>query len=189
LGVHPTGRRDEFALRREQPLLRYWDAEMGLHFVGGDAYKANFSWIANDSGPGQIEIPFNTPLAQWIHDTDGRIERGEGRNIVITVDYVPTPTPVPTPTRTLSPSGSPVPPSANAPSPRSTGQASAVTISSVPKKRRSTTKSATSHARSARTSAPTTSQAGKRSKPSTESTTAEANPSGPLGPAEPRRSQ
>lgn len=76
-------RRDEFALRREQPLLRYWDAEIGLHFVGGNEYKANFSWIANDSGPGQIEIPFNTPLAQWIHDTDGRIERGEGRNIVI----------------------------------------------------------------------------------------------------------
>ena len=45
---------------------------MSLHFCqGGNEYKANFSWIANDYGPGQIEIPFNTPLAQWIHDTIG----------------------------------------------------------------------------------------------------------------------
>jgi hypothetical protein len=80
-------RREEMALRKQMPLVRYWNAEMALQFLGGQEYRASFTWISNDTGPGQVEMPFNTPLAQWIHDEDGRISRGEGRNIVITVDY------------------------------------------------------------------------------------------------------
>jgi hypothetical protein len=80
-------RHNEMLLRKEMPLMRYWNAEMALQFLGGQEYKASFTWISNDTGPGQVEIPFNTPLAQWIHDENGRISRGEGRNIVITVDY------------------------------------------------------------------------------------------------------
>jgi hypothetical protein len=80
-------RHNEMLLRKEMPLMRYWNAEMALQFLGGQEYKGRFTWISNDTGPGQVELPFNTPVAQWIHDEDGRIARGEGRNIVITVDY------------------------------------------------------------------------------------------------------
>lgn len=80
-------RRVEDSLRKDQPLIRYWDAEWELQHIGGIEYRASFTWISNDTGPGQVEIPFDSPLAQWIHDQDGRIERGEGRNVCITVDY------------------------------------------------------------------------------------------------------
>jgi hypothetical protein len=74
-------------LRREQPLLRFWDAEWRLQHVGGVEVKAQFSWVSNDTGPGQVELPLDSPVAQWIHDHVGRLQRGEGRNVGITVDY------------------------------------------------------------------------------------------------------
>jgi hypothetical protein len=80
-------RNSEISQRKEKPLIRYWNAEWELQFLGGQEYKASFTWISNDTGPGQIEVPFNTPLAQWIHDDTGRVARGEGRNVGITVDY------------------------------------------------------------------------------------------------------
>lgn len=78
---------DEDNLRREPPLIRYWDSEWNLQFIGGMERRAQFAWISNDTGPAQIELDFDSPLAQWIHDADGRLARGEGRNIGITVDY------------------------------------------------------------------------------------------------------
>ena len=80
-------RRVEEALRKQYPFIRYWDSEWDLHHLGGMERKASFSWISNDSGPGQIELPFDSPAAQWIHDHQGRVSRGEGRNVHITVDY------------------------------------------------------------------------------------------------------
>lgn len=80
-------RRAEDAERKATPLIRIWDSEWDLHFIGGNEYKAQFSWVSNDTGPGQTEFPFDSPVAQWIHDDQGRIERGEGRNVCITVDY------------------------------------------------------------------------------------------------------
>jgi hypothetical protein len=80
-------RRQEDALRRQQPLVRVWDAEWELQHLMTIDYRSTFSWISNDSGPGQSEIPFDSPLAEWIHDMQGRIERGENRNVHITVDY------------------------------------------------------------------------------------------------------
>jgi len=70
-----------------EPLVRIWDAEWDLHHLFGGEYSQSFQWISNDSGPGQTEISFDHPAARWIHDSDGRISRGEGRNVHITVDY------------------------------------------------------------------------------------------------------
>lgn len=78
-------------LRRTPPEVRLWDAEWALqHVVSGVEYQASFQWISNDTGPGQIAIPFDHPAAQWIHDSQGRIDRGEGRNVHITVDFCAT---------------------------------------------------------------------------------------------------
>src|SRR6516164_8257894 len=56
----------EQRLRKTPPLVRIWDAEWNLQFLGGTEYKGSFSWINNDNG---------------------RIARGQGRNVCITVDY------------------------------------------------------------------------------------------------------
>jgi len=77
----------EERIRREQPVGRIWDAEWNCQHVMGSEYSAKFSWISNDTGPGQTEFPFESPIAQWIYDYQGRIDRGEGRTVGITVDY------------------------------------------------------------------------------------------------------
>lgn len=80
-------RRVEDSLRGQHPLIRIWDAEWTLQHIVTVEYAASFSWISNDTGPGQIELPFDSPVAQWIYDESGRVARGEGRNCEITVDY------------------------------------------------------------------------------------------------------
>lgn len=78
---------DEDNLRREEPLIRYWDSEYSLKGVGGAERNAKFAWVSNDTGQGQVELDFDHPIAQWIHDTEGRVARGEGRTVNLTVDY------------------------------------------------------------------------------------------------------
>lgn len=78
----------EERIRRTPPDILLWDGEWQLqHVISGIEQQASFQWISNDTGPGQIEIPFDHPAAQWVHDDLGRIERGEGRNVHITVEY------------------------------------------------------------------------------------------------------
>lgn len=79
--------RAEKALRRQQPVSKVWDGEWQLHYVLSDEYEAQVSWIDNDSGPGATSIPFESPVAQWIYDMQGRIDRGEKRNVHLTVEY------------------------------------------------------------------------------------------------------
>ncbi|PKQ59813.1 hypothetical protein B5566_02425 [Mycobacterium sp. MHSD3] len=79
--------RAEAALRRQPPVVHIFDGDWNLHHILSVEYKAQFSWISNDSGPGKTSIPFDTEVAQWIHDMEGRMDRGEKRNVHITVDY------------------------------------------------------------------------------------------------------
>jgi hypothetical protein len=80
-------KRDEENIRREQPVGKIWDAEWNIQHVMGSEYSCQFSFISNDTGPGQCEFPFESPIAQWIYDTEGRLERGEGRTVGISIDY------------------------------------------------------------------------------------------------------
>jgi len=77
----------EERIRREQPVGKIWDAEWNLQHVMGSEYSAKFSWISNDSGPGQTEFPMTSPIAQWIYDYQSRLDRDEGRTVGITIDY------------------------------------------------------------------------------------------------------
>lgn len=79
--------RAEQRLRKTKPVVLIWNGDWELHYELAQEYDAQFSWISNDSGPGKTTIPFNTEVAQWIHDWQGRIDRGEKRNVHITVDY------------------------------------------------------------------------------------------------------
>lgn len=77
----------EIKLRRQKPLVSIWDGEWQLHYILTDEYHAEFSWIDNDSGPGVTEIPWTSHVAQWVWDMQGRIDRGEKRNVHTTVEY------------------------------------------------------------------------------------------------------
>lgn len=77
----------EDRIRREQPVGRIWDAEWNVQHILGSEYSCKFSWISNDTGPGQTEFPMSSPVAQWIYDYQGRMDRGEGRTVGITIDY------------------------------------------------------------------------------------------------------
>ena len=81
-------RRAEKRLRQEPPVVMIWDGDWNPHFQLTQEYSAQFSLISNDSGPGKTVIPFDAAVAQWIHDMQGRIDRGEKRGVHITVDHV-----------------------------------------------------------------------------------------------------
>jgi hypothetical protein len=75
-------------VRREPVDGLLFDAEWHLqHVISGIEDLASFAWVSNDTGPGSIEIPFDHPAALWVHDSAGRIERGEGRGVHIVVQY------------------------------------------------------------------------------------------------------
>ena len=80
-------RKTEENIRRAEPLVRLWNAEWDLQHLVSNSYSAQFSFISNDTGPGRLEIPADSPAAEWIHDYTGRVDRGEGRNVFITVDH------------------------------------------------------------------------------------------------------
>lgn len=79
--------RAEQALRRQRPVVLIYDGDWNLHYQLATEYKAQFSWISNDTGPAMTAIPFTDEVAQWINDMEGRIDRGEKRNVHITVDH------------------------------------------------------------------------------------------------------
>ena len=79
--------RAEIRLRKQHPESTIWDGEWQQQHLLTDEYEAEISWIDNDTGPGATTIPWTSPVAQWIHDMQGRIDRGEKRNIHLTVQY------------------------------------------------------------------------------------------------------
>lgn len=77
----------ELNIRKVPPLIRLWDAEMLLHYIVSAEYSYSFELVDNDTGPFEIRHPFDHPCGEWLYDDKGRIARGEGRNINVTVDY------------------------------------------------------------------------------------------------------
>ena len=77
----------EERIRRAQPIGRIWDAEWNCQHVMGSEYSAQFSWISNDTGPGQTEFPLDSPIAQWIYHYQERLDNNSGRTVAITIDY------------------------------------------------------------------------------------------------------
>lgn len=79
--------RSERRLRRQKPVSLVWDGEWQLQHVLGMEYTDERSWVSNDTGPGSTTLPFDCPAAQWIYDMQGRMDRGEKRNVHTTVEY------------------------------------------------------------------------------------------------------
>lgn len=77
----------ELNLRKVPPLVQLWDGEMHLQHLVQAEYAASFELIDGDTGPFEIKHPFDHPCGQWLHDEFGRMQRGEKRNVNVTVDY------------------------------------------------------------------------------------------------------
>ena len=79
--------RKEQRLREIPPLVRLWDGEMRLQHVVQAEYSTQAELIDGDTGVFEIKHPFDHPVGQWLWDEHGRLERGEKRNVNITIDY------------------------------------------------------------------------------------------------------
>lgn len=78
--------RKEKIARLQPPLIRVWDGAWNWQGEIAAEYQGTFTWVSNDTGSGEIELPFDHYVARWIWDERGRMERGEYRNVHITVD-------------------------------------------------------------------------------------------------------
>lgn len=74
--------------RLMQPQVLLWDGNIRLQF--NVRSEDNYRWTdnENDTGPGQIQLPAETPEAQWLWDIQGRKDRGETIDVLVTVDHV-----------------------------------------------------------------------------------------------------
>lgn len=68
------------------PLMRIWNGDLGLVGTLDSEYSASFTWLDNEVGPGQVDIPLDDPIAKWIYQVSPRIARGEKLHVFITVD-------------------------------------------------------------------------------------------------------
>ncbi|MDV6275378.1 hypothetical protein R3Q06_17935 [Rhodococcus erythropolis] len=77
--------------RRTPPVIRLWtggNADL-VHIIECED-EAAWEDPDCDTGVGTLKIDFSMPQAQWLNDMYGRIQRGEKRNVIVSVDYMGT---------------------------------------------------------------------------------------------------
>lgn len=74
--------------RRQEMQISIMDGNWLLQHASTDYYYCDLNPIDNDTGTHEIKVPWEDPVVDWAMDEAGRIERGEGQNIHISVDYV-----------------------------------------------------------------------------------------------------
>ena len=68
--------------RREAPLVRLFDGDWNLMGQVKGEYSASFEWKLNDTGSGQIDLPYDHHLAVWATEYSSR----KKQNIHVAVD-------------------------------------------------------------------------------------------------------
>lgn len=76
----------EKRLNQIPDLIRVWDGEWKLQHIVAVDRESSFDWVDGDTGPGKLEVPTVSHVGQWILDEQGRIDRGEKRNVHLTID-------------------------------------------------------------------------------------------------------
>lgn len=80
--------RAEQAERREEMQVSIMDGNWKLQHASTDYYHLDINPLDNDTGTHEMVVPWEDPVVAWAMDEKGRIDRGEGQNIHISVDYV-----------------------------------------------------------------------------------------------------
>ncbi|MEJ9078602.1 hypothetical protein WKY82_09295 [Gordonia malaquae] len=68
------------------PGIFIFDGHQRLQHLLLEVVKLHVEDPENDTGPVELTIPFDHPVAQWMHDDRGRMARGEGENFHIDVE-------------------------------------------------------------------------------------------------------
>lgn len=68
--------------RREPPLVRLWDGDWNLRGRVTGEYSAHFEFKLNDTGGGQLDLPYDHHLARWVY----RYWERRKQNVFVTVD-------------------------------------------------------------------------------------------------------
>ncbi|AXN53471.1 minor tail protein [Gordonia phage Ronaldo] len=79
--------KEDERIRKERPVVKIWDGEYHLQFLCQDEYKFEAEVIDNETGTALIDIPFESPTAQWINQEYERVQRDEGKNVHMTYEY------------------------------------------------------------------------------------------------------
>ncbi|WUC03749.1 hypothetical protein OG874_00570 [Nocardia sp. NBC_00565] len=86
LATREQERRQE-RMRQADPVVRLFDAEMRLQHLVRNEYGQNLVMPSNDTGSIELPVPFDSPVGQWLWEEKERLDRGEGKNINIIVEY------------------------------------------------------------------------------------------------------
>ncbi|MGW3545900.1 Gp37-like protein [Nocardia niigatensis] len=79
--------RKQERMRLADPVMRFFDGEMRLQHLVRNEYGVSASVPSNDTGTIDITVPFDSPVGQWLWEEDERVERGEGRNFNVIIEY------------------------------------------------------------------------------------------------------
>ncbi|AHH22110.1 hypothetical protein NONO_c73540 [Nocardia nova SH22a] len=79
--------RRQLAMGAADPVVELFDAEMRLQFLIRDELSQGLVLPSNDTGTVDLAVPFDSPAGQWLWEEDARIQRGEGRNANIIIEY------------------------------------------------------------------------------------------------------
>lgn len=67
-------------------VYRLWDGEWELHHLVSVDLESSFDWVDGDTGGGKFEVPTVSYVGKWLCDMQSRIDRGEKRNVHLTID-------------------------------------------------------------------------------------------------------
>ncbi|MBF6133516.1 hypothetical protein IU501_10945 [Nocardia otitidiscaviarum] len=74
-------------MRAADVTVMLFDAEMRLQHLVRNEYGLDLVMPSNDTGTIELPLPFDSPAGQWLFEQRERINRGEGRNINIVIEY------------------------------------------------------------------------------------------------------
>lgn len=74
-------------MRLADPKVMIFDSEMRLQHLIRDEYGLALVQPSNDTGTIDIPVPFDSPVGQWGWEEKARLDRGEGKNINVVVEY------------------------------------------------------------------------------------------------------
>lgn len=74
------------AMRETPPALFIFDGHQRLHHLLLEVVELHVEDPENDTGVVELTLPFDHPVAQWMHDDKGRMARGEGEFFHIDVE-------------------------------------------------------------------------------------------------------
>lgn len=74
-------------MRNADPVVELFDAEMRLQFLVRNEYGQDLVLPSNDTGTIELPVPFDSPVGEWGWEEKQRLDRGEGKNVNIIVEY------------------------------------------------------------------------------------------------------